>query len=283
MPRSPVQLLSDWVQRQVPAREWQWLRERARGSTSASEKDTLYHARTGPPPAGPCGPRSGAGRPGRGGGRVSRLESARMEHRWRRARDGSSADHCAGGRLSRDIPAAVPHRRCSRGDRALSGPVALSRSCSAGAGRGRGAALLHLGRSSRPSRTTIPILGHYFDEHRWNHMVLKALFNGAALAPIQGLDERANPELAAMLRDYAHERWAADRAVSPGAVALHRPVRHQPRHARRSRAGVEVGSRAGACRWRAGARRIALGRGATDAGDRARSAAPDRRRRTELD
>lgn len=54
-----------------------------------------------------------------------------------------------------------------------------------------------------------------FDEHRWNHMVLKALFIDSRLAPIVGLDERANPELARILLDYAHERWAAGRAVSP--------------------------------------------------------------------
>lgn len=53
-----------------------------------------------------------------------------------------------------------------------------------------------------------------FDEHRWNHMVLKALFIGSTLAPIQGLDERANPELARILCDYAHERWAAGRPVT---------------------------------------------------------------------
>lgn len=53
----------------------------------------------------------------------------------------------------------------------------------------------------------------HFDQHRWNHMVLKALFIGAALAPIQGLDERANPELARILCDFAHERWAAGRPV----------------------------------------------------------------------
>jgi hypothetical protein len=46
-------------------------------------------------------------------------------------------------------------------------------------------------------------------------MVLKALFIGSSLAPIQGLDERANPVLAEMLRDYAHERWAAGRPVTP--------------------------------------------------------------------
>ena len=54
-----------------------------------------------------------------------------------------------------------------------------------------------------------------FSENRWNHMVLKALFVGSVLHPIQGLDERANPALMRMLCDYAHERWAAGRPVSP--------------------------------------------------------------------
>ena len=54
-----------------------------------------------------------------------------------------------------------------------------------------------------------------FDDHRWNHMVLKALFVDSSLYPIQGLDARANSELAQMLCDYAHERWAAGRPVTP--------------------------------------------------------------------
>ena len=55
----------------------------------------------------------------------------------------------------------------------------------------------------------------HFDEHRWNHMILKALFVDSTLHPIVGLDDRANPELARILRDYAHERWAASRPVTP--------------------------------------------------------------------
>lgn len=53
----------------------------------------------------------------------------------------------------------------------------------------------------------------FFGIHRWNHMVLKAIFVGCRLAPIQGLDVRANEELARILRDFAHERWAAGRKV----------------------------------------------------------------------
>jgi hypothetical protein len=54
-----------------------------------------------------------------------------------------------------------------------------------------------------------------FAEDPWNHMVVKALFIGSSLWPIQGLDQRANPHLARMLVDFAHERWAAGRTVSP--------------------------------------------------------------------
>jgi hypothetical protein len=58
-----------------------------------------------------------------------------------------------------------------------------------------------------------PYPRNHFDTHRWNHMVLKALFVGSRLAPIQGLDQRANGELARIMVDFAHERWAAGREV----------------------------------------------------------------------
>lgn len=60
-----------------------------------------------------------------------------------------------------------------------------------------------------------PYPSEHLAEPAWNQMVLKALFIGASLDPIIGLDRRANPALARMLCDYAHERWAAGRPVSP--------------------------------------------------------------------
>ncbi|MFN6513595.1 MAG: EboA family metabolite traffic protein [Nostoc sp. CreGUA01] len=66
-----------------------------------------------------------------------------------------------------------------------------------------------------------PYPADYLDNAAWNQMVLKAVFVGSPLHLIWGLDRRANPELAKMLTDYAHERWAAKRPVTP---ELWRPV-----------------------------------------------------------
>lgn len=58
-----------------------------------------------------------------------------------------------------------------------------------------------------------PVPAEAFSEHRWNHMVLKALFVESSLPPIWGLDRRRNAALAATLVDHVHERRAAGRAV----------------------------------------------------------------------
>jgi hypothetical protein len=58
-----------------------------------------------------------------------------------------------------------------------------------------------------------PYPARHFPEPNFNQMVLKALFNGVALARILGLEGRFNAELSRMADDYAAEREAANRAV----------------------------------------------------------------------
>ncbi len=75
-----------------------------------------------------------------------------------------------------------------------------------------------------------PYPAEYFDDVAWNQLVVKALFVGTPLHPIQGFDRRLNPQLSQMLTDYAHERWAAGRSVNPElwrGVALFATAEHQ--------------------------------------------------------
>lgn len=60
-----------------------------------------------------------------------------------------------------------------------------------------------------------PYPSEYFDERAWNQMVLKAVFMQRPLFLIQHADQRANENLASILIDFAHERWAAGRNVMP--------------------------------------------------------------------
>lgn len=53
------------------------------------------------------------------------------------------------------------------------------------------------------------------DEPAWNQMILKAIFTDKQVQFITGIDRRANRELAFVLSDYAHERWAANRTLNP--------------------------------------------------------------------
>ncbi len=65
-----------------------------------------------------------------------------------------------------------------------------------------------------------PFPAERLPEAAWNQMVLKALFVEVGLGPVVGLDARMNPTLARMLRDYAAERRAAHRPVSPELLGL---------------------------------------------------------------
>ena len=60
-----------------------------------------------------------------------------------------------------------------------------------------------------------PYPAEQLDEKAWNQLVLKAFFTEKPIHEIYQLDKRANQELANTLSDYAHERWAAGRAIHP--------------------------------------------------------------------
>lgn len=55
----------------------------------------------------------------------------------------------------------------------------------------------------------------YFDDKQWNQMYLKAAFMQRDLSAIVDIDKRANKELARIISDFAHERWAASRDINP--------------------------------------------------------------------
>ncbi len=60
-----------------------------------------------------------------------------------------------------------------------------------------------------------PYPADYLNENAWNQMLLKAVFMQRPLYKIYRADTRANVTLAHMLIDFAHERWAAHRKVTP--------------------------------------------------------------------
>ena len=55
----------------------------------------------------------------------------------------------------------------------------------------------------------------YLPEEAWNQLVLKSIFTNRPLYKIYGLENRRNRKLTYMLSDFAHERWAAGRTLSP--------------------------------------------------------------------
>lgn len=84
----------------------------------------------------------------------------------------------------------------------------------------------HVKRAAEGVRTTMtqvfdaialdnPYPHDYLSEEAWNQLVVKSVFNVRPLFRIYGLEARRNKALAQMLLDYAHERWAAGRTLTP--------------------------------------------------------------------
>jgi hypothetical protein len=214
MPHRPVQLLSTWLQRQIPMGEWRWLTERTAAGPAASDKDIFITLGLIPRWLGRAdldlGPadldEAEAACPGWNPRGWSVDGAARVMTLLLTIAQGNGFPEKF-QRLCRtaDVAEAIAFYR---GLALYPNPERLEPVAAEGVRSSISVIFEAVAHNN-------PYPQNYFDEHRWNHMVLKALFNGASLAPIQGLDKRANPELAVMLRDYAHERWAADRPVSP--------------------------------------------------------------------
>lgn len=60
-----------------------------------------------------------------------------------------------------------------------------------------------------------PFPARHYSEQQFNQMVLKSLFTGINIELIDGLQARANVELARMCEDYVQERLDAGRSVPP--------------------------------------------------------------------
>ena len=60
-----------------------------------------------------------------------------------------------------------------------------------------------------------PFAASYFSQDEWNQMILKAVFMERPIYQIKDIDQRKNEKLAHILFDYARERWAASRRVTP--------------------------------------------------------------------
>ncbi|MFH6604413.1 EboA domain-containing protein [Maribacter algicola] len=55
----------------------------------------------------------------------------------------------------------------------------------------------------------------FFNDQQWNQMYLKTAFMQGDLSAIMDIDKMANTDLVRIISDYAHERWAAGRAIDP--------------------------------------------------------------------
>ncbi|GAA0393080.1 EboA domain-containing protein [Microbispora corallina] len=86
-----------------------------------------------------------------------------------------------------------------------------------------GLPLLHDAIRTNDARLLAAALGPYarhLDQAAWRQAVLKCVFTGVPLSAVNGLGERADHELAAMLAAFSDERAAAGRPMPADAAAL---------------------------------------------------------------
>jgi len=209
----PLALLREWLRRQLPGEAADWLESQAAASQAASDRNlfiaiSLVHRRVGKADLDLSAKDAVAAEAAREG--------------WRPA--GWSLDQAArvflllaaGG--SPDRFAARLEQLFSTAD--VSELIAFYRGLPLYPDQPR-----YVDRAGEGVRTNMkavfeavahdnPYPAEQFSESRWNQMILKALFIGSTLQPIEGLERRWNPDLSRMLCDYAHERWAANRPVS---------------------------------------------------------------------
>jgi hypothetical protein len=82
----------------------------------------------------------------------------------------------------------------------------------------------------------------YLSDEAFNQMVLKCVFVGKPLFRIVGLQQRCNIDLARMVMDYAAERWAAARSLSPEVWQLVTvlDVKHLPFYQKLAQSTIET-------------------------------------------
>lgn len=214
MNETPTELLRFWLQRQLPEASWQWLNTEL-DKLATDPSDRVLHLTLGLIP--------------RRLGKDDLNLTADDLHAAQQARDGWRPQQWSVDSAARvlalcslgasNIPFADRFRElCRYAD--VAEQIALYRGLPLYPSQEQ--LIAQAGEGLRTNMRAVfeavahnnPFPREQFDQHQWNQMVLKALFVDSRLWPVQGLDERANAELARILCDYAHERWAAGRQVS---------------------------------------------------------------------